>query len=378
MSEMLLQAFLRGGRTPEDLTNTLAIRVKRHPTFGSLVHFLYNDYDSPLGDPMVQECRGVILDESDNWRVVARPFDKFFNWGQVHCAPIDWSTARVQEKVDGTLCYLYHYDDRWHVATKGMPNAGGPVGRLHEETDANLTFADLFWQTWESLGLPPPDGALVPSLTYCFELWTSANCIQVRYAAPRLVLLATRERETGAWVDDAEWFGARVAEFPLRTIEEIEASLSTISPFAAEGYVVVDGANRRAKVKSPQYVAMAHAREGATPKWFLDVVRRGETPEVVTYFPDLAPQFEAVRDRYDALCASIDSEYDAIKDIVTQKDFAAQALKSKWFGVLFSRRKSGTTTREVLSGWMIGKLADGLGIGGNSIDAAPAAAGDDQ
>jgi tRNA splicing ligase len=54
---------------------------------------------------VVQECRGLILDESANWRIVAFPYTKFFNYGEEHAASIDWSTACVQEKLDGSLMY---------------------------------------------------------------------------------------------------------------------------------------------------------------------------------------------------------------------------------------------------------------------------------
>jgi hypothetical protein len=54
-----------------------------------------------MHEPIVRESRGVILDEADDWRVVARAFDKFFNYGESGADEIDWGTARVQEKVDG-------------------------------------------------------------------------------------------------------------------------------------------------------------------------------------------------------------------------------------------------------------------------------------
>jgi tRNA splicing ligase len=32
---------------------------------------------------IVRESRGVILDSANNWSVVALPFDKFFNYGEL-------------------------------------------------------------------------------------------------------------------------------------------------------------------------------------------------------------------------------------------------------------------------------------------------------
>ena len=92
--------------------------------YPNLVLFKYDQVNSPMDNPVVQECRGIILDEADDWRVIARPFTKFYNYGEPNAASIDWTTARVQEKVDGSLCAFYHYKGDWHVATTGTPDAG--------------------------------------------------------------------------------------------------------------------------------------------------------------------------------------------------------------------------------------------------------------
>ena len=40
------------------------------------------------------------------WRVVCMPFSKFFNYREKHASSIDWSTARVYEKVLSLPPYL--------------------------------------------------------------------------------------------------------------------------------------------------------------------------------------------------------------------------------------------------------------------------------
>ena len=55
-----------------------------------------------MGSPLVAECRGIILDEQDDWRVVSYPFDKFFNYNESKAAVLDWSQGvDVYEKLDG-------------------------------------------------------------------------------------------------------------------------------------------------------------------------------------------------------------------------------------------------------------------------------------
>src|SRR5438045_764436 len=119
---MYVQNFLRSNSLAE-LEQRYAVAHKRHLRYPHLVLLKYSQIDSPMGERIVQECRGCILDESKNWECVSRGFDKFFNYGEVHAAAIDWGTAVVQEKVDGSLIMLYWYDEAWQVATSGTPDA---------------------------------------------------------------------------------------------------------------------------------------------------------------------------------------------------------------------------------------------------------------
>ena len=73
------QKYLRGGGKPEDLTAKYAIKVNRHPTFPNLTLFKYDQIDSPMGEPIVQESRGIILNEADNWNVSLYFKRRYFN-----------------------------------------------------------------------------------------------------------------------------------------------------------------------------------------------------------------------------------------------------------------------------------------------------------
>ena len=97
-----LQKYLQT-KTLEDLESELGIKHNRHNKYPNLVLFKYDQIKSPTYPPIVKECRGIILDENDNWKVVSYPFNRFYNYGQNEAEKdIDWSTAVVQEKADGS------------------------------------------------------------------------------------------------------------------------------------------------------------------------------------------------------------------------------------------------------------------------------------
>ncbi len=336
---MILQEFLRTGGTLAALAETYAIKSVRHKTYPNLILFKYSQIASDMSLPIVQECRGVVLDENDNWRVVCRAYDKFYNYGEPNAAEIDWATAVVQEKVDGSLCTAYEYAGTWHVATTGNPDAGGPVN------DSPYTFAELFWETlgiylgedWDTAPWEHPDWC------YLFELTTPHNRVIVNHLTASLTLLGVRDRASGQWVKASDTVMARVApvvrEFPLQSFADLLATFDTMDPLQQEGYVVVDAHGRRVKVKHPGYVALHHMKDGVTEKSILEVIQRGEALEVTAHFPELAEAFNGIKAHYDALALAIDAAYLPIKSIETQKDFAVHALPFSYSSALFDIRR---------------------------------------
>lgn len=102
-----VQQFLRSGASPDDLQSLYRLWVSRHAGHPNLVGLCYNLVASPLAEPLVKECRGIVLDEANDWNAVARGFDKFFNLGDPLADDVDWASARVFEKLDGTFVMAY-------------------------------------------------------------------------------------------------------------------------------------------------------------------------------------------------------------------------------------------------------------------------------
>lgn len=362
-----LQNYLRNGGTIDELLSKYAIKAKRHPKYPQLVQFKYNQIESPMGDPIVQSARGIIMDENDSWKIIAYPFNKFFNYGEIHAAAIDWSTARVQEKLDGSLMILYHYDNQWHVATSGMPDAGGEVN------GCGFTFAELFWRVWKELSLHHPnDPCYIQEVTYIFELMTPFNRVVVRHKKNDLKAIGARNRMTGQEysVDQEEslnldWSALPepVRSFPLQSTDDILNTFVKMDPLVQEGYVVVDGNFNRIKVKHPGYVTIHHMRDGFGPRRMLEVVRSGEASELLTHFPEWTDVYDEVSLKFNELVKRLEDAYETHRNEITQKDFAMKVKDLPYSGALFSLRTGKVTSiRQFLKEINIKSLADGLNL----------------
>lgn len=332
--DLLTQCFIREHGL-SSLTDRFAIIAKRHGEFPNLVFLKYNQIESPMAEPVVQECRGLILDEADDWRVVSFPFRKFFNYGEGHAAAIDWQTASVYEKLDGSLMTLYWYRGEWRVASNGLPDASGSV------YGHDGTFADLFWETWNHMGLELPP-AQCRAECFMFELMTPHNRVVVPHTESKLVCIGGRNLATLA-ERNAIYLGGvfdwpLVRSLPIRTVADCVAAAEAINPMESEGFVVCDGNFNRVKVKSPQYVALAHMKDQFSARRMLEVVRLNESDEFLTYFPEMRPLYDDVRGQFESLCSEVESDYSRLQSIAAQKDFALQAVKTRCSSALFAMR----------------------------------------
>lgn len=371
MTPLLIQQYLRTpGASFDDLLTRYAIKSKRHAQHRNLVLFKYDQIASPFAEPIVRECRGIVLDEADDWRVVSRAFDKFFNHGEGHAASIDWSTARVQEKVDGSLCVLYPYRGEWHVATTGTPDASGDVNGF------GISFAELFWQTFGHRTSLPRE-----RVCFFFELTSPQNRVVVRHERVSLTLLGSRNLDTMQEMTPRETCARYgydvkpVREFPLQSFDDIAASFEAMSPLAQEGYVVVDAVFNRVKVKHPGYVALHHAKDGLSRKAFVQIARTGETSEVLAAFPEFAPMLDDAKARVEAVVAEIEADYLRLRDIAEQKAFAIEALKTRCSAALFQvRAKKAESVRAFLRDMHIDRAMELLGYRGGDEAVAKEAA----
>ena len=89
---------------------------------GPYVMFKYNQISSDFNNPIVREARGIIFRKGQWNNPVCWRFNKFFNVQEPNAAKIDWSTAFVSEKIDGSIIGVW-WDGDWKISTNGTIDA---------------------------------------------------------------------------------------------------------------------------------------------------------------------------------------------------------------------------------------------------------------
>jgi hypothetical protein len=309
-------------------------------TAGDLVSLKYDQIESPMHEPIVQECRGMVV-HVPTGQILAHPYNKFWNLGDPQAAPIDWSTARVQDKLDGSLMILYWnpFAGQWQVASSGQPVAGGSYGG-----DNSRTFGDAFWEIFHAEDMVRPADQH-RHFCYMFELISPENRIVCKYEFPHLIVHGARNLKTESEMDPdllaglATIYGWTLVDAYLVANEHAALTqAAALDPTKHEGFVVVDANFNRVKIKSPRYVALHHLRgSGSTnTRRVIDLWKSGEIGELLTHFPEMAADVQPVLDKLDGLAGAAwnDVQWGAIT-VPTRKDFALRVKDHPWAPVAF-------------------------------------------
>lgn len=264
----------------------------------------YDQIESDMSCPEVQECRGLIL-ERDTWKVMGMSFFKFFNHGEGNAAKIDWNTAQVLEKLDGTMIQVYWdwHKNEWFAATTGMAEAEGEVNNK-----MGTTFNDLFWQTVRNYN-PIFKNLLDKSFTYVFELTTPFNIVVKPHGESSATLLMIRSNQTleevsyETVVASGKWLQVPVVKSFDLNAKDFGALIRTFEgmPWSEEGYVVVDGNFNRVKIKNPAYLAVHHLKGKTAEHNIMTIVKSNEIEEFGSTFPERKEELLKLKANYDLL-----------------------------------------------------------------------------
>lgn len=322
----------------------LGIKVREYPDRYVLN---YDQIAATKTDPLVMECRGLIL-AKDDLRVMSRTFDRFFNYGEAPdtYADMDFSHCSIFEKLDGSLISFYfdEINDRWEVATRGtaFAEAETPFG--------GITFRDVVYMAMgilcgDEVDLQQACVWMDRDCTYIFEVTSRFNRVVTVYSEPELHLLAVRNKVTGEYraydqgYNDVKHFAKETNRFTFDSIDHCLEAVHSL-PDLKEGYVLYDQHGvPRCKVKSPAYVAVHAIRgEGVTAKRIIQLVMTNEHEEFLSYFPEYWDDFIPYIEAKERLNQLLDDLWELHGEKDSQKEFAMGVKDYPFSGVLFAMR----------------------------------------
>jgi T4 RnlA family RNA ligase len=322
METLEIQKLLRAGTTFEQIERKFGIKA-RPSLDGKLVNMKYSQIDSDKHLRVVQECRGILL-EQNTWNIVGRGFERFFNytedvrnWDQ---PDFDSDNLGIFEKVDGSIITVFNYGGEWRLSTSGVidgtSNVNGGIMTFRELFERGADRYDGFWDRLDT------------RYTYVFELISPLNRVVTEYDTTDLRLLSMRYADDSRelnW-DEILTATANIADVPkakrfdFNGLEAILKGLSEVA-YKDEGFVIVDfnkvnayGCFARLKMKCAEYVRLHHLKDSvsSSPRRLVEVVLLNEGDEVKATFPELKVAVEDIEVIYTDYKKSIGRAWNAV------------------------------------------------------------------
>ena len=295
---------------------------------GPYVMFSYNQLASNFNIGLVREARGIIFRKGEWEKPVCWAFNKFGNYGESYAPEIDWSTAMVTEKIDGSLIKVW-WDGCWHISTNGTIDA-----YQAEISDVKMkNFGDYFEQAIMKYYTTFGEflAGLNKGLTYMFELVGPYNRVVIPYEEIDVYFLGARSNNGSEY--SIKWnTGLDVGViptpivYPLTSLDECVRAAEEMD-WDSEGFVVADAYGNRVKIKSPAYVMAHFARNNnvITRKHLLRVILENEVDEFLCYAADYAEDLQAAQDsmnEYKETCERYARALSAAATTLERKDYA--------------------------------------------------------
>jgi len=287
------------GMTHEEFSeryeNTGLIERGHHETFPlDILSYSRKCVQENVWDKATSICRGIIITRGvDGGEVIARPFEKFHNygaepgWGDTTYLPTDEPV--IWEKLDGFLCTLYTWEGVDYIASKGS----------FHSVHAKWATAWLRKKFGKSLEVPA-------GYTAVFEGLHRDLRIVVDYGLRQeLVLLALINNETGeeftpgalfTWADSR---GLSVPRLGRQTLDyAVKHTLTNeFEDGLEEGYVLTWYQNGkppfRLKLKFIEYLRLHRMVTSVSPKRIWEVLATNQSTELNEYLKQSTPWFSA-------------------------------------------------------------------------------------
>jgi hypothetical protein len=324
----------------------------------------YSQINSPKHDPIVRECRALILSKPE-CKVLARSFDRFFNYEEDPNSK-QFAPHTILEKIDGSLISVYHDRRQWCAATRSMAFAEGLTANGN-------TFLQVFEkaiggnvdETFTMLDLAKNN-------TYVFELVSPETRVVTPYPDYDVYLLAVRCNLDGEEYNlaslDANYSLRRFKQpkrYNVNSIADV-VKMAKELPAINEGYVCLNDRGTehtywRVKVKNPSYLAISHMRANGvlSQKRIAYLVVHGDEEEYLSYFPEDRKHFASYQTALLKAKGDVESlmQYMSIED---KKEFALKVKDSPVGFIMFGLRK-GLTEGQIFANMTDDRCLEFLG-----------------
>lgn len=296
------------------------VMCKKHPTAALWIYdYTPKTQYEKRWDEITMRCRGLIVDENGN--IVARPFPKFFNYGE-KMPEQRLQIVEATEKMDGSLGILYWVDNIPYIATRGSFTSDQAI--------------------WASNWIQPYAQLLEkyrPN-TLLFEIIYPENRVVVDYGEMQeLVLIGMYDQyEVSAYWSElqviADNCGFRTpAVYRMDNIHQYLEFASQMSA-NAEGFVVRYSNGERYKVKGNQYLVAHKLLHGISFNRVLEATQNGTIDQWLDGVPDeflstINGYRDTIAQRIMAARIRVENIFNQSPKDVTRKEFAKWATTQK-------------------------------------------------
>ena len=338
----IINLIKENGESYEDIIkNELHISIKRD---GDLAIFNYN-FGCDFSNPVVKEARGIIID-TKKLEVVCWPFRKFGNHNEPYADKIDWASARVLEKVDGSIIKLWYDFSKgdWQFSTNGMIRADEAI----IEGSLGLNFMRVIKSAENFHDIP--FSQLDKNLTYIFELVSPKTQVIIKYEKTLLYHIGTRSNISGEELE-CDIGIIKPRSYPLTSLSECLAAARELNSgsedIEGEGFVVVDKYYNRVKIKSPDYIVNHKL------KLPLEISKR-ECLEILTERRDeldtiysLQPNLEPILKYYDYKLSELKCEADNLTSLASMLLYEYNGDRGSMARIISKHRLSAAAFRAI-------------------------------
>lgn len=229
-------------------------------------------------------CRGLIL-EAKTGNVIARGFDKFWNWEDNR----DDNPVEITEKLDGSLILVFKYNNEMRTTTRGSFTSVQALHAAQLLTNYNLS------------NLPE-------NLTFLFEIIYPENHIVVNYGnRDELILIGVRDRLTGddyfydQYISLAHYYNFKTPTIFTEKDIHYYVKWAKDLPVDFEGWVLRYADGTRYKIKGTNYFYANKLLYGMTYARLLDIFAKGAYNDFIAGAPpeivaELSPYLARITD----------------------------------------------------------------------------------